>query len=438
MRILHYFLGFPPYRTGGLTKFAYDLMSSQSMRNDKVFALWPGQIMPAHSSVKIVRQKNVGKIRNYEILNPLPVPLDEGISDIKRFTASCDKNIYLDFFKSLKPDVIHIHTLMGMHKEFIEAANQLKIKTVFTTHDYFGICPKVTLFRNGDVCDCDHECADCVNCNKTALSYKKIMILQSHLYIKLKDSFLVKKLRQKHRSDFFEDTSEKNEITSKASRNDVLKYRRLRKFYTYILENIDVIHFNSSVAETVYRRYITPKKSILLSISNKEITDNTNLEKSKSDKVRFTFLSPAKQFKGYNIIKETFDRLWQEGKRDFVLNLYTPVPKAEPYMNIQERGFRRDELSEIFSNTDYLLAPSVWYETFGFTVLEALSYATPVIISDRVGAKDIIGDYGIIIKASDADSLYKAVQKSSSLDYSDNVKICNWNDYVSLNYNIYK
>lgn len=29
MKIIHYFLGFPPYRSGGLTKYAFDLMKAQ-------------------------------------------------------------------------------------------------------------------------------------------------------------------------------------------------------------------------------------------------------------------------------------------------------------------------------------------------------------------------------------------------------------------------
>ena len=45
-------------------------------------------------------------------------------------------------FKKEKPDVIHIHTFMGLYAEFLEAAKQLQIKTVFTTHDYYAICPK--------------------------------------------------------------------------------------------------------------------------------------------------------------------------------------------------------------------------------------------------------------------------------------------------------
>ena len=81
-------------------------------------------------------------------MNPLPVALDEGIKDFEAYMRSCDRKIYVDFLEHIKPDVIHIHTLMGLHKEFIDAAEDLKIKKVFTTHDYFGICPKVTLYKN--------------------------------------------------------------------------------------------------------------------------------------------------------------------------------------------------------------------------------------------------------------------------------------------------
>ena len=41
-------------------------------------------------------------------------------------------------------------------------------------------------------------------------------------------------------------------------------------------------------------------------------------------------------------------------------------------------------------NIDMVIVPSVWHETFGFTVLEALSYGVPVLVSENVGAKDLI------------------------------------------------
>ena len=44
MVIMHYFLGFPPYRSGGLTRYCVDLMDIQRKKGDSVIALWPGEI----------------------------------------------------------------------------------------------------------------------------------------------------------------------------------------------------------------------------------------------------------------------------------------------------------------------------------------------------------------------------------------------------------
>ena len=44
MRILHYALGFPPWRTGGLTKYCVDLMLTQKEQGYEVALLWPGRI----------------------------------------------------------------------------------------------------------------------------------------------------------------------------------------------------------------------------------------------------------------------------------------------------------------------------------------------------------------------------------------------------------
>ena len=47
-------------------------------------------------------------------------------------------------------------------------------------------------------------------------------------------------------------------------------------------------------------------------------------------------------------------------------------------------------MQHVFDQIDLLVVPSIWQETFGFVVLEALSYGVPVVISENVGAKDIL------------------------------------------------
>lgn len=121
MKILHYALGFPPYRSGGLTKFCVDLMVQQTREGHHV-ASFGGQDRLINKKTAIKRHKNVelnGKsIDSFEIVNPLPVPFDEGIADITAFTADAEIGVYDELMVLYKPDIIHIHTFMGLHKSF--------------------------------------------------------------------------------------------------------------------------------------------------------------------------------------------------------------------------------------------------------------------------------------------------------------------------------
>ncbi|MCI8352324.1 MAG: glycosyltransferase family 4 protein [Clostridia bacterium] len=448
MRILHYFLGFPPYRTGGLTKFAYDLMCSQVESGNEVVAVWPGKInfFINKDKIKLKKRKNIKGIQNYEIINPLPISLDEGIIDIDKYTKSNSERAYLEFFDKIKPDSIHIHTLMGLHKEFVKAAKLRNIKTIYTTHDYFGICPKVTLYRFGEVCNNDFGCKECVRCNYSALSMKKIILMQSPLYRKLKNSKIVKILRKKHRKSFL-----KEELPEfKEDEKDIIakqkKYQELRQYYIDILENIDIIHFNSKLSKEIYSKYVNVKDFKIIPITHKDIIDNRNIEHiANNDKIRFTFLASTKPYKGIYLIKKVLDELYTENKYDFELNVFGDLTDPSPYMNINKDGFKKEELPEIFSKTDILLAPSIWYETFGFTVLEALSYGVPVIVSDNVGAKDIVGKGGIIVKHNDLNDLRKEIENLSKEKINSlkdkikkEIKIKEWNEFCSEIEGLYK
>ena len=104
------------------------------------------------------------------------------------------------------------------------------------------------------------------------------------------------------------------------------------------------------------------------------------------------------------LLKAALDALWRE-RQDFRLDVHFTLPEMSPYIKTHDR-YSYSELEGIFENTDVLAVPSVWYETFGYTVLEALSYGVPVIMSDTVGAKDVLADgAGIVIEDITADKL---------------------------------
>lgn len=408
MKILHYALGFPPYRTGGLTKYCMDLMLTQKERGHDVALIWPGQIGFFDKKLKIRKKKSWDGIYSFEIVNPLPIALDEGIIDVSAYTKVVDPEPYVAFLNKFSPDVIHIHTLMGLHREFLDVVKELGIRTLFTSHDYYGICPKVTLFHDGKICDDDHDCMDCVACNRSALSLKKIALMQSPLYRILKNTVIVKKIRQQHRQEFFEqETFEICDATCE-SITTAQDYKKLRGYYVAMLQQIDKIHFNSTVAEKVYCRYFEPKLSQVVSITHRDIRDHRRIKDFDHENLRLTYLGPAKSFKGFQILLQTLDKLWERGIQSFELHIYTATAQQRPYITHRQDGYSYSQLGVIFENTDLFVAPSLWYETFGFTVLEALSYGVPVLVSENVGAKDLLADsqFGWVLP-NDCDEIVK-------------------------------
>lgn len=66
-----------------------------------------------------------------------------GIEDEDYYIQKRDITALKKLIKDIKPDVVHLHTLMGLPKEFLEYLHTNKIKTVYTTHDFYGLCPKM-------------------------------------------------------------------------------------------------------------------------------------------------------------------------------------------------------------------------------------------------------------------------------------------------------
>ena len=103
-------------------------------------------------------------------------------------------------------------------------------------------------------------------------------------------------------------------------------------------------------------------------------------------------------------------------------------------MRVKEDGYSCANLEQIMSEADVLVAPSVWYETFGFTVLEALSYGVPVIVSDHVGAKDIVAENGVVVAAGSVNDLKEAIKTTLPIV---NANVKKWDMFLNENYEMY-
>ncbi|NCE77808.1 glycosyltransferase [Turicibacter sp. TS3] len=402
MRILHYTLGLPPYRSGGLTKYTNDLMKEQSHHGDDVYLLFPGHLKVKNYKIAIKHYKRVNNIKVYELINPLPVPLLKGIQNPKAFMQSTDYRVYIDFLKLNNIEIINLHTLMGLHKEFLIAAKELNIPIVYTTHDYFGLCPKVNfLDSNSHICR-ERDSNKCANCNLGADSLKKIRILQSKEYRMIKNLGIIDKLKILKSNNSRESTQ--NNTLSHSTNIQSNKYELLLEYYKEIFSLVDRFIFNSQIAKKIYNEFLGGGiKGDIVSITHKDIKDNRQKRSLLSNRLRLTYLGPDKPYKGYNLLIDSMRRLNELGYTNIILNIYGNTScKGRIAENVEVYGkYNYGDLEKIFNQTDVLVVPSRWYETFGFITLEAISYGIPVLLTDKVGSKDILKgnlNKGIIIQ----------------------------------------
>lgn len=392
MRILHYSLGLPPYRSGGLTKYCTDLMVEQAKSNNEVFLLFPGKMnFIKQENTKVKFYRDYQNVKVYELVNPLPVPILKGISNPKLFTKACDKEVLKRFLENIRIDIVHIHTLMGLYKEFLEVCNELDIKIVFTSHDYFGLCPKVNFINyQGELCE-EINFEECSKCNLSADSIKKIKILQSRPYRYIKDKGIIDKLKKYLKSNSNANLQEEKQCICENT-SGIDGYIDLNKYYHSMFKYMDRIFFNSEVAKSIYRRYIDID-GVTIPITHGGIKDNRKIKYyNQSEILRLTYLGPYKEYKGFKFLTDVMRELEIEGYDKIILNAYgdSSTILETPKNMIIHGKYIYSDLNSIFETTDILIVPSMWNETFGFITLEALSYGVPILVTNKVGSKTLV------------------------------------------------
>jgi glycosyltransferase involved in cell wall biosynthesis len=401
-------------------------MVSQVGNGDEVSLLYPGHFSVS-KKFRIVQERFFKGIGIFEVVNPISIPLLSGIPRPDAYLKNIDVDIYIDFLKDLGVEVIHIHTLMGLNKELITAAKKLNIKTIFTSHDYFGICPKVNLIDlQGEICTDYNDGKNCIDCNANGYSKSLVTLMQSKPYRKLKNSSIIKNLRAYKQKVIIKKNktiTKTEQISAKSVNSNVNNnsdscagYVKLREYYIDILNNIDFIHYNSSVSKSAYEKYIDNVNSKILNITHSNIEDN-RIQKSSNSKtpLKITYIGSIEKYKGLYFLLDVLKKLLVDNINGWKLNIYgknVNIDTDEFKGKVDIKGtYVYEELENIFKNTDILVVPSIWYETFGYIALEAFSYGVPVIITEFVGFKDMIVPEvtGIVIKACE-DELYGNLQ----------------------------
>ncbi|MGJ1416662.1 glycosyltransferase [Sphingobacterium multivorum] len=408
MKVLHYSLGLPPYRSGGLTKYAKDLMVSQVELGYDVNLLYPSDLAFGYPNVKVRKNVSFSGIRVFELKNPLTVPLLHGVRDPQFLVSNTQqqRTVFEAFLDDLKPTVVHFHTLMGIPKVFLQILKERNIRSVYTTHDYFGLCLKVNFINeNQDVCS-GASPEKCALCNRHSPGNSFLRFRNEKLLIQFKKLLSSLKSLKSIQSDLHKSKSQVISVTP----SEIDRFASALDYFKMSLGQIDIIHFNSSVTSKVFTHVLGLTQSKVLPITHRGVKDNRAIRRSESHTLRMGFIGSTDTYKGFPFLKDVLMEIGGDTAMDWRLLVFGGIKGTDSDLaNIHFMGkYNNEELADVFGQLDVLIVPSIWKETFSLITLEALSYGVPVIVSDNVGAKDIIAEIDasfIFSSSSDLKSL---------------------------------
>lgn len=171
------------------------------------------------------------------------------------------------------------------------------------------------------------------------------------------------------------------------------------------LVKTDVIKLFGLSEKRVEVIYPPTNKNEFLELSSHSIKLLREKNGMNDDHINFLFVSTGHSRKGLKLLFEIFSNL---GNKYQLYVIGDAVETKVP--NITYLGHSKTPV-DFYNAADYLIHPAS-YEAFGQVVSESLLCGTPVIISEKIGAKEIVSqNIGVIINGFDSKTWIKAIKK---------------------------
>lgn len=418
LKILQYLPGLPPIMGGGMIKYALDLVQGEIEAGHEVILLAPGYFTHYHKDKTRIIKKKWQEKEYYSILNSLPVTCGKGVSAPKELIEKGDIQVYVEFLEKVRPEIIHIHSFMGMHLAFLEAASHMHIPTIYTTHDYYGICPKAILTNDMGQCIMP-DGSQCSGCFDEIIDIERLKRRQSISYGWLKNNRVINCLEYSQKlvplkiyvRSLLQRTSRKNVIQNVQQED----YRKIQQYYREMFSYITKYHYNSKQSEKMFEQYLGNIMGEVIPISNRNISDKRKIRKF-GKTLHIGFIG-REAFKGFELLKDALDELYTAGLQDFKCHVYFNPREKLPSYIVSHAPYDEKTLEQVYHGIDILVLPSIWKETYGLVVPEALSRGIPVLVSNNVGARELLTDHkgiGVVI-----DSTKEALKEALERVYRD-------------------
>lgn len=278
-------------------------------------------------------------------------------------------NKFLEKFEP-KESVVHAHTLnLKLSSYVLKLAQDLGFATILHRHDYSSVCPTSLLYnhRSQEVCDLKPMSLSCLSCECQGQNLKYKLPKVTHLAY----SNLVSKVYPKL-SGVIDVSSLSSDLLSKSD--------------GYKLKN----------------------KAIIL--GPQHVSQSARIEAEQNQNFLYVGrLTPEKAPRAFLVAAQSAGVpaiVCGDGPLRAPLEREFPTAKFLGWLS-------QDQLAEQWKQARAYVFPSKWYETYGLSVVEAMSRGIPVICSDRAGARQWIrdGENGLLWSPSDEDLLVNRIMQ---------------------------
>lgn len=356
-RILFVNVLFNPLSFGGATIVVQEIAKTLNLKNDFEVVIFTGLVDPKGFQIKEY------KIVRYEALGLPVIATHVSLSNANKeldYKNSHVEKVFKDVLKTVKPDLVHFHSIQILSASIINCCINDKIPYFVTLHDMWWLCEKqFMVMPNNQYCKQTKIDRDfCIkNCTKTLQTIKR-------------DDFLRDKL-------------------AKASCLIVPSQYQKKMYQVNLKQDIKV-----------------NENGILFPL-------DSYAKNPIKEKVRFAYIGGKSVHKGYYILKDIFESLTEKNYDLTIVDLHRKMGgrtifnedwKISGNLIISDGyEYEREEVDKFFAPIDVLLFPSQWDESFGLTIREALIRNVWVISTDAGGVVEGIaeGENGNIVEKGD-------------------------------------
>ncbi len=365
LRVLKVIHGYPPYYMAGSEIYTANLCNELSKKiNVLIFTRIEDEYKKPYeinesfeNGIKIIRVNKPG--RDYTFRSKY---IDEEMA-----------KIFEKILLNNKTDIVHIGHLSHLTTLIVKIIKKYNIPIIFTLHDYWMMCIRGQLIKDDLTLCSGPNKENCAKCNMKYFNSKQ---------------------------------QAKEEI------EDYLKV------FQGLTNKIDLFIAPSKFLREIYVKYGIPGDKIIYMDYGFDKTLFDNIKKESSKKMQFGFVGRIIPVKGIATLIEAFNQI---DHNKALLNIYGNYSNSYQYLKKQCKnsaiifhgGFNYQDIANVFSNIEVLIAPSIWFENSPLVIHEAFIANIPVITSRLGGMAELVKHKrnGLLFEPGNADDLREKIER---------------------------